>query len=81
MPEKYYDTIGNWSYKDAEVQFCSSENCKMEMTDKDGIATFSSPPGEYEVHVPRLPEGYNEHTNAYKTENYYSDMIIVVEKE
>ena len=45
MPEKYYDTIGNWSYKDAEVQFCSSENCKMEMTDKDGIATFSSPPG------------------------------------
>ena len=65
----------------AMVQFCSDGTCKMGMTDKDGIATFSDPPGEYEVHVQKLPEGYKKHTTAYKTEKQYSDMVIVVERE
>ena len=65
----------------AMVQFCSDETCKMGMTDNDGIATFSDPPGEYEVHVQKLPEGYKKHTTAYKTEKQYSDMVIVVERE
>ena len=80
----YRITVVNESMDPVEgamVLFCSNETCKMAITDKEGVATFADPPGEYEVHVQRLPEGYNEHTTAYRTKDYYSDMVIVVEKD
>jgi len=65
----------------AMVQFCTADTCKMGMTDSNGTVTFDDPPGEYEVHVRKLPDGYNENNNTYKTESYYSDMVITVEKK
>lgn len=65
----------------AMVRFCSDEACKMAMTDGNGIATFADPPGEYEVHVRMVPDGYDNNTNSYFTEEKYSDMVIVVDKD
>ncbi len=65
----------------ATVQYCTKIMCKMAVTDKDGSITFNDPPEEYEIHVLRVPEGYNENTNSYKTKPKYSNMVIVVEKE
>ncbi len=62
------------------VQFCSDENCNMGVTGSDGTTTFDNPPGNYEVHVKKLPAGYEENTTTYTTEAQYSDMVIVVER-
>ena len=63
------------------VQYCSDDTCKMAVTDKDGIMTFNDPPAEYEVHVLKVPEGYDENTNTYKTETFYSDMVIIIQRQ
>ena len=55
------------------VQYCTDETCKMAITDKDGTVTFNDPPAEYEIHVRKLPKGYKESTQSYKTEKVYSD--------
>ncbi len=64
----------------ATVQFCSDENCKMGVTGSDGIATFDDPPGEYEVHVLKVPEGFDEDTSVYRTDDQHSDMVITLER-
>ncbi len=63
------------------VQFCSDVSCKLGKTDQEGIATFDDPPAVYEVHILKAPDGYDENTNAYKTEPTYSNMVIVIEKK
>ena len=65
----------------AMVQFCSDENCNMGVTGSDGTVTFDNPPGIYEVHVRKVPEGYDVNTSTYRTADHYSDMVIVVEKK
>ncbi len=64
----------------AMVQFCSDETCRMGKTDSTGTAVFDAPEGIYDVHVRKVPDGYRENDTAYKTESFYSDMVIVVEK-
>lgn len=65
----------------AMVQFCTDDTCKMGVTDSTGAVTFDDPPGVYEVHVRKLPEGYKENDTTYKTESFYSDMVITVGKK
>ena len=65
----------------AMVQFCTDDTCKMGVTDSTGAVTFDDPPGVYEVHVRKLPEGYKANDTTYKTESYYSDMVITVGKK
>ena len=64
----------------AMVQFCTDDTCKMAVTDSNGEATFNDPPGVYEVHVRKVPQGYKDNNNSYKTEDYYSDLVIVIDK-
>ena len=62
------------------VQFCTDDNCKMGVTGSDGIATFDNPPGVYEVHVLKVPDGYKEDTSLYRTDDQHSDMVIILER-
>lgn len=64
----------------ATVQFCSDDNCKMGVTGSDGIAAFDNPPGEYEVHVLKVPDGYDQDTSVYRTDDQHSDMVIILER-
>ncbi len=65
----------------ATVQYCSDDTCKMAVTDAGGNITFNDPPAVYEIHVLKVPDGYNNNTDSYKTKPQYSNMVIVVEKE
>ncbi len=65
----------------AMVQFCTDDTCKMAETDSDGTVTFDDPEGVYTVHILKVPKGYKENKTEYKTEDYYSDLVIVVDKE
>ncbi len=64
----------------ATVQFCSDENCEMGVTGSDGIAAFDDPPGVYEVHVLKVPDGYDQDTSVYRTDEQHSDMVITLER-
>lgn len=64
----------------AKVQFCSDASCKIGVTGSDGIATFDDPPGVYEVHVLKVPDGYDEDTSLYRTDDQHSDMVITLER-
>jgi hypothetical protein len=75
-----YDMEGN-PVKGAVVQFCDEATCSFQTTDADGLATF--PVAEqkvYEVHMLKVPEGYREDANIYKTMDTFSDVNIFLEK-
>ena len=40
------------------VQFCSDTECKMGITDEDGITAFNDPEGKYTVHILKAPDGF-----------------------
>ena len=63
------------------VQFCTDETCELGRTDESGLAVFDYPPGVYEVHILKVPEGYREDPEVYKTEDTPGEMKITVEKE
>ena len=65
----------------ATVQFCSDDKCKMAKTGSDGTVMFDDPEGVYTVHILKVPKGYKNNDSEYKTDDHYSDMVIVVEKE
>ncbi len=79
---KFYvvDNAGN-PIQGAMVQFCTDSTCKIQATDASGVATFNDPPGVYEIHVPVVPDGYAALDETYKTEDHYSDMVIVLDKK
>lgn len=75
-----YDADGN-PVEGAVVQFCDEATCSFQTTDADGLATF--PVAEqkvYEVHMLKVPEGYREDANIYKTMDTFSDVNIFLEK-
>ena len=43
-----------------KIQLCTDASCLMEETGSDGKAVFSMEPGEYEIHVYKVPEGYSK---------------------
>ena len=65
----------------AMIQFCSGDTCNMSQTDKDGIAIFDKPEDVYQVHVLKVPKGYKADDDLYLTDNTFSDLIIVLDKE
>ena len=66
--------------ENAMVQFCTNDTCNMKTTGSDGTVSFSDPPGIYEVHILKLPDGYQGNQDVYRTEDHYSTMVIVAKK-
>jgi len=64
------------------IQFCDESTCNLGKTDANGIATFEFPEGTaYEVHVLKVPEGYQKTGETFKTLSTYSDVTITIEKD
>ena len=75
-----YDTAGN-PVKGVIVQLCDETTCSFQKTKADGIATFQvDAPKVYDVHVAKVPEGYQGSDEAYQTLDTYSDMDIFISK-
>ena len=47
------------------VQLCSDTTCLVAKTDDNGIASFDVEPGDYTVHLNKMPEGYEKNTEEY----------------
>lgn len=65
----------------AMVQMCDDSTCRVENTDKDGLAAFKVAEKEYTVHVLKVPKGYKKNSEEYEMEAEYSDLHITIEKE
>ena len=77
-----YVTDENGPVKVVTIQFCSADCCKMGKTDDNGVASFSMPSGDiYDVHVLRVPEGYEKDPTVYHTTNDSSDVQIQLKKK
>ena len=75
-----YDEDGN-PVKGVIVQLCDESTCSFQKTKADGMATFQvDEPKVYDVHVGKVPEGYQTSDEAYKTLDTYSDMDIFISK-
>ncbi|MBQ9010164.1 MAG: TlpA family protein disulfide reductase [Clostridia bacterium] len=68
--------------KGAVIQFCDEKTCTLGKTDEEGIATFNMPEGVvYDVHVLKVPAGYQKEAETYHTLDKFSDVNIILEKE
>ena len=77
-----YVTDENGPVEGVMIQFCSSTSCTMEKTDAEGLVSFSMPVGEiYEIHVLKVPEGYEKDDTVYHTEDEKSDVQIQLKKK
>lgn len=47
-------------------QVCNDSSCMLYTSDKEGICSFELPAGEYEVHILKLPEGYEGDVSEVK---------------
>ena len=72
---------GSGPVKDAAIQFCSETVCQIDQTNAQGVATFDMPEGKsYEIHVLKVPAGYEMNTEVFKTLDVYSDVFILLKK-
>ena len=72
------DTEGN-PIKGVAIQFCDDSTCNLGKTDANGVANFDMPEGtQYEVHVLKVPEGYEKTSDEFRTLDVYSDLVIVL---
>jgi hypothetical protein len=63
------------------VQFCDDTTCQVQMTNENGVATFRpEKPNDYDVHILKVPDGYAEDTQSYKTEGTWSELTITLQK-
>ena len=77
-----YVTDENGPVEGVMIQFCSSTSCTMEKTDAEGLVSFSMPAGEiYDIHVLKVPEGYEKDDTVYHTEDEKSDVQIQLKKK
>ena len=75
-----YDTEGN-PVKGVVVQLCDESTCSFQKTKADGIATFQvEAPKVYDVHVAKVPEGYQSGDESYQTLDTFSDVNIFISK-
>lgn len=75
-----YDNDGN-AVADAIVQLCDESTCSFQKTDADGMATFQvEAPKAFDVHLAKVPDGYQSHDEACKTLDTYSDVSIFISK-
>ena len=67
--------------KGVVVQLCDDTTCSFQKTKADGVATFAvDAPKAYEVHVMKVPEGYEECSEVFTTPDTYSELNIVIRK-
>lgn len=67
--------------KGVVIKLCDDTACNIGKTDADGIASFDLPEGVvYEVHVLKVPEGYEMNSDEFRTLDTYCDLAIVVNK-
>jgi hypothetical protein len=75
-----YDTEGN-PVKGVVLQLCDEDTCSFQKTNADGMATFKvEAPKVYDVHVGKVPEGYQSSDQTYKTLDTFSDVNIFISK-
>ncbi|MCR5303968.1 MAG: TlpA family protein disulfide reductase [Lachnospiraceae bacterium] len=74
------DTDGN-PVKGAMVQFCSDTQCAMTQSDDQGVAEYSADPGNYHVHILKLPSGYAPIKDTIEMTEDNTSIDITVEKE
>ena len=63
----------------AMVQFCTDDTCELGKTDENGVASFDDPEGVYDVHILKVPEGYQKDDNEYRTSATYGSLEIVLQ--
>ena len=72
----------NGPVKGVVIQFCDDKSCTIGKTDEDGVARFEKPAGTvYEVHVLKVPDGYEKKADTFYTLDRYSDIDIVLLKK
>lgn len=75
-----YDEGGN-PVKGVVVQLCDESTCSFQKTKADGIATFQVEAQKvYDVHVAKVPEGYQSGDETYQTLDTFSDVNIFISK-
>ena len=78
---RVYVFDSNGPVKDVAIQFCDDTVCQIGKTDAQGMAAFDASEGKsYEVHVLKVPSGYEVNTETFKTLNVYSDVPIFLKK-
>ena len=66
----------------AFIQFCDDATCAFQPTDADGLAEFNVEETKvYEIHVLKVPDGYQMDETIYETLDTFSDLSICLEKE
>ena len=74
-------TDENGPVEDVAIQFCDDTTCSFEFTDADGMAFLESAAGsEYDVHVLKVPEGYQSDDTVYHFTDS-SELNIQLQKE
>ena len=74
-------TDGEKPVEGVAVQFCDDTTCQVQMTNENGVATFRpEKPNDYDVHILKVPDGYAEDTQSYKTEDTWSELTITLQK-
>ena len=77
-----YVTDENGPVAGVTIQFCSSTSCQMGKTNAEGLTSFTMPAGEiYDIHVLRVPEGYEKDDTVYHTEDESSEVRIQLKKK
>ena len=77
-----YVTDENGPVAGVTIQFCSSTSCQMGKTNAEGLTSFTMPAGEiYDIHVLRVPEGYEKDDTVYHTEDESSEVRIKLKKK
>ncbi len=71
------DTNGN-PVEGVKVQFCSDVECTTAKTNIDGIAEFTAAKGKYEIHMLKVPEGYEEDETIYETGDSFGTVEITL---
>ncbi|MCR4908940.1 MAG: metallophosphoesterase [Lachnospiraceae bacterium] len=66
--------------EDVLVQLCDDKLCRIGRTDKDGLASFEAAAKPYEVHIPQVPEGYEETDEVWNVPGKYCDLNIVLKR-
>ena len=60
------------------VQFCSETQCMMGKTGADGFTAFDQGPGEYSIHILKVPEGFTKDESEYEVPATPDEPIILV---
>ena len=77
-----YVTDENGPVEGVTIQFCSDSCCKMGKTDENGVTSFSMPVGDvYDIHVLRVPEGYEKDPTLYHTTDGSNEVRIQLKKQ